>query len=241
MTLPSLHEVAALFPAVEEFCLQRGMNKDFSNGAIVALSGGADSVFLLIFASYLSKKHGFPLFAVHVNHGIRGEEAKRDEDFCRDLCSAYSVPLSVFYVNVPEETEKTKESTEQAARRLRYDVFYEVLRQREGAVLLTAHTATDNLETVLFHLARGTGLRGLVGIPPQRGRILRPLLTQNAQVIRCALRADGVPYMHDSTNEDTAYTRNRIRKTLLPAFLSVHGEAERSVSRMCRQIAVDDD
>lgn len=237
--LPPLTASIELFDKVKAFCLEAGLISSIQNGVIVALSGGADSVFLFFCALYFSKEYGFPLSAVHVNHGIRGEEADRDEAFCRDLCEKYGIALKVFSVDTPKAAEASGESLEQAARRLRYDAFSDVMRDTP-ACLLTAHTATDNLETVLFRMARGTGLRGLTGIPACRQRIVRPLLTLNAQDLRRALQADGVAYVEDSTNSDMEIARNYIRKQVLPAFLSVHGGAEQAVTRMCRQLDADE-
>ncbi len=232
---------APLFAQAEEFCARHCLLRDFSGGAAVALSGGADSVFLLYYMRVLSQRENFPLEALHVNHGIRGKEAEEDELFCRELCARMAIPFHVFHEDVPREVKLHGGTEEEAARRVRYRVFDEYLAAHLKFVLLTAHTATDNLETVLFRMARGTGLRGLTGIPVRRGRILRPLLSLNGAALRSALDVGGISYVQDSTNEDVTYTRNYIRHQLLPAFLSVHPAAEEAVTGMCRRLARDED
>lgn len=218
------------------------MQTDFEKGVLVALSGGADSVFLLLMMRELSKEQGFSLAALHVNHGIRGDEARCDEDFSRNLCKTLEIPFYSTFVDVPSIAKREKGTLEEIARRERYAVFEEFLRTHEEyGVCVTAHHATDHLETVLFHMARGTGLSGLTGIPVRRGKYLRPMLSLTASEIREALDSESVSYVSDSTNEDTAYTRNYIRHELLPAFLKVHGECEQSVLRMSRHLASDEE
>ncbi len=224
------------------FCKECGMEADFEKGVLVALSGGADSVFLLLLMHELSKEQGFSLAALHVNHGIRGEEAVRDENFSRNLASSLGIPFYSEFVDVPSIALKEKGTLEELARRERYAILDAFLDTHEKyGVCVTAHHATDHLETVLFHMARGTGLSGLTGIPARRGRYLRPLLSLASREIREALDGALVSYVEDSTNEDTAYTRNYIRHELLPAFLKVHGASEQSVLRMSRHLASDED
>ena len=187
---------------------------------IVGLSGGADSVCLL---HVLQSLDALPLHltAVHVNHGLRGEEAARDERFCRQFCETLGVEFCSVHVNVPAESAKTGEGHEACGRRLRYAVFRKAA--GEDGYILTAHTADDNAETVLMHLLRGTGLSGLGGIPPVRGNILRPLLScTRADVERYCAKHD-LSYMTDSTNEDgTPYFHKVISEYDKNAYVLMH-------------------
>ena len=144
----------------------------YNTDVAVALSGGADSVALLLALSELKEKYGLTLSAIHVNHCLRGEESDRDETFAVKLCESLGVPLTVTRIDVKGEAEKTGESIELAARNLRYEVF----RNEAVGLVATAHTASDNIETALFNMTRGAGLKGMAGIPPKRDIFVRPLI-----------------------------------------------------------------
>ena len=173
-----------------------------------ALSGGADSVCLLHCLRECKDAFGLTLSAIHVQHGLRGEESLRDEQFCRTLCADWGVPLQVIAVAV----QRSGRSLEEAAREARYAAFAE---HAEGYVA-TAHTASDNFETMLFRLVRGTGLKGLGGIPPVRERYLRPLLTVSRANVEDYLRENGIGYVTDSTNLTDDYARNFLRHQVVP-------------------------
>ena len=194
---------------------------------LCALSGGADSVVLLHVLREIFHGCDIRLRAVHVNHSIRGEEAKRDEDFCRDLCKRLDIELIVRIVDAPGFAAENGTGLEEAARELRYRVFDDVL--ESGEVVATAHNATDNAETVLFNLIRGAGSRGLAGIPPVRDRIIRPLIASDREVIRDFASKNGIEYVVDSTNADTAYTRNFIRAELIPRAKKLNPAFESTV------------
>ena len=156
----------------------------------VAYSGGADSAALLaLMHEYAAGAH-IPLTAVHVHHGIRGAEADRDVQACRAFCEENSSPLVIRYADVPALAEAWSVGMEEAARRVRYEIFEELIGGKEDAFLATAHSADDNLETVLFHMLRGAGTAGMGGIPASRGRYIRPLLGCTAQEIREFCRAE---------------------------------------------------
>ena len=226
----------------ESFCQSNGLLELFESGVAVAFSGGADSVFLLHFILSLSKQKNFSFCAFHVNHGLRGEESERDEAFCRSLCCSLGVPFFSERVSVAECREERGGTIEEAARRARYRAFSDFLdAHSEYAYLLTAHTASDNLETVLFRLARGTGLRGLCGIPLKRERFLRPLLSLNGEEIRESLQEQSLSYVLDSTNRDVTYRRNYIRSEVVPPFLQIHEDAEKTLTRVCRNLSLDED
>ena len=174
---------------------------------ICAVSGGADSVALL-FALYLLKdKINIQLEAAHFNHHLRGEESQRDENFVRDLCTRYDIPLHVGGAQV----QPGKKGLEAAAR----DARYAFLQSLDGKIA-TAHTADDNAETVLLHLIRGTGLKGLGGIAPQRGKLIRPMLCVTRQEVEDFLTEWSLPHVEDSSNETDAFLRNRIRHHVMP-------------------------
>ena len=206
-----------------------------NTAVLVGFSGGADSVTLLSVLQELSGGFGdvpaFPLYACHVHHGIRGAEADRDEQFCRTFCEERGIPFTALHADVPKLAAESGESLETCGRKVRYGFFEEVsdriLRQHpdlSGVRVATAHTASDNAETVLFHLARGTGLAGLAGIPPVRDSVIRPLIELEREDIEAYCEDRGLPYMIDSTNDDVSYTRNRIRHEVLPALEEVcHG------------------
>ena len=189
---------------------------------LVALSGGADSVALLHLLSERAEKDHFLLAACHVNHGIRGEEADRDEAFCYTLCQKMQIPLYTVRVDVPLVAKANKKGLEETARELRYDALGRLKNELGFDFIATAHHAEDHLETVLFHLARGCGTEGLFGILPMRGDLIRPLLHCQKKDLLSYLSHIGQPFCTDSTNEDTDITRNYIRKVLLPGLQHIN-------------------
>ncbi|MCD8107458.1 MAG: tRNA lysidine(34) synthetase TilS [Oscillospiraceae bacterium] len=176
---------------------------------LVALSGGADSVSLLI----ALKELGYPVFAVHVNHHLRGEESDRDESFCRDLCKRLHVELHVEHVDVRSYCEKTGKSTEEGARVLRYEALN---KNAGGCKIATAHNLDDCFETTLFNLVRGCGIGGLTGIPPVRDNIVRPLIGTSRAEILDFLESKGETFVTDSTNLEDDCSRNIIRLKVVP-------------------------
>ena len=203
----------------------------------VALSGGADSVALLLVLSELSAELGFSLSAVHVNHLLRGEESDRDEQFCRDLCSRLNIPLQVFRRDALAFSQTLGVSVETGARELRYGIFNSLSCDK----IATAHNLNDNAETLLFRLARGTGLHGLSGIPPIRGRIIRPLIECTREEIEGYLAEKGQAFVTDSTNLSDDYARNRIRHHVIPELSAAHGAFPACVTRMTESFAEDED
>ena len=186
---------------------------------ICGLSGGADSVCLLLVLCELSSKIEFTVKALHVNHCLRGAESERDEKFCCDLCERLDIPFTAVSCNVKEFAEKNSLSVEESARKLRYSVFRE---NSENGKIATAHNANDNLETVILNLARGSAIKGFAGIPPVRGNIIRPLLTVSRKEIEKYLADKGQNYVTDSTNLSDDYTRNKIRHKILPVLEEIN-------------------
>ena len=190
-----------------------------------ALSGGADSVCLLLMLNNLKEKLGIKLEAVHINHHLRGEESMRDENFCRELCKKYSIKLDVYDVDVEKREKEFSESCEEAARNLRYEIFAKYEK------VATAHTASDNLETSIYNYMRGSGLSGIAGIPPVRDKkIIRPLLMLSRNDIEEYLLEKSENYVTDSTNLTDDYSRNRIRHNLVPLMKEWNKSIEKTSS-----------
>lgn len=186
------------------------------DGVITGLSGGADSVCLLWILAGLRKQWGLCLEAVHVNHGIRGEEAVRDQKFAVSFAESLGIPCHVVTKNVPKLARKWQVTEEEAGRICRYQCFEELRQELGYDKIAVAHHRDDQAETILFQLLRGSGLRGLGGMRPKRGVIVRPLLETGRQEIEQLLQKEKLSYCIDSTNNQENYTRNRIRHQVLP-------------------------
>lgn len=204
---------------------------------LCALSGGADSVALLVILKELSEKLGFTLSAAHLNHGIRGNEADRDEEYCRELCKRLEVPFVSHKVNVPDECKKSGEGLEECARRLRYAFLRSTMRDLDCNKICTAHHADDNIETVLMHMIRGCSVRGLTGIAPSLHDLIRPLLNVRKQELIAFLDEKGIPYVFDSTNNCLDSTRNFIRHKILPEIYEINPSADKAFNRMCSSLS----
>ncbi len=202
----------------------------------VGLSGGADSVCLLLALNDLKNELGITVMALHVNHCLRGEESDRDERFCIELCEKAGIPIITGRFDVLSRSKADKTSTELAARDVRYEFFRE---QTAGKKLATAHNANDNAETVIFNLARGTGIKGISGIPPCRDNIIRPLIETTREQIEEYLKEKNQPYVTDSTNLTDDYTRNRIRHNVIPVLLSVNSSLFGTISTNSENFRLD--
>lgn len=213
---------------------------------LVGFSGGADSSVLLRLMKEKCEKSGIKLFAAHVNHGIRGEEALRDKEFCRSVCEKENIPFFSCDKDVPALAEKSGEGLEECARKIRYDFFAEIMENRSIDALATAHNADDNLETVLFYMFRGCGANGLGGIPPVRSfdgtrKIIRPLIYASKEEILNFAKKSGIDFVTDSTNTDTDYTRNYIRAEIVPRLKKICPSPEDAISKLCPAIRYDND
>ena len=199
---------------------------------ICAVSGGADSVALL-FALYLLKdKLNIQLEAAHFNHHLRGEESQRDEDFVKNLCDRYDVPLHL----CGGEIVPGKKGLEAAAR----DARYGFLRSLSGKIA-TAHTADDNAETVLMHLIRGTGLKGLGGITPIHGNVIRPMLRITRQDVEGFLEEWCLSHIEDSSNGTDAFLRNRVRHHVMPLLAAENPKIAENLSQMALRLRLDEE
>ena len=204
---------------------------------LVGFSGGADSVTLLhALYTLLGKER---VIALHINHMLRGKEADGDEEFCRDFCQTREIPFLSQKINVKEICGKT--GFEETARNVRYAAFAAIAEQMQCSTVSLAHTASDNLETVIFNLCRGAGASGLSGIPVQRplGKltVVRPLLDVTREEIIAYTEENGLPFRTDSTNSDTAYTRNFIRAEIIPRMKTVNTRAEENARYASAAIA----
>ena len=190
---------------------------------IVALSGGADSMSLLYALYSLREKLGITVKATHLNHNIRGEEALRDQNFVAEQCRKLGVELFCETADVPKIAKESGQSLELAARSVRYEFLERIA---GDSLIATAHTASDNLETMLFNLTRGSGLDGLCGIPVKRGIFIRPLLYATRDEVEKYCDEKNIPFVTDSTNLSDDYTRNKIRHNVIPILKELNPKAE---------------
>lgn len=199
---------------------------------VCAVSGGADSVALLFALYLLKEKLGIRLEAAHFNHNLRGEESDRDAAFVKTLCQRYDIPLHMGSANVMAG----KKGLEAAARDARYG-FFETLHGK----IATAHTADDNAETVLMHMIRGSGLKGLGGISPVRGKLIRPMLLVTRQQVMDFLEEYHLPFVEDSSNETDAFLRNRLRHHVIPLLKQENPRLGENLSAMAMRLRQDEE
>ena len=199
---------------------------------LVALSGGADSVALLLILNEL----GYITNCCHINHQLRGEESDSDEVFCVELCKKIETKLFVEKLDIYTFCKKNKLGIEEGARLLRYNAFEKYC---YGKKIATAHTNSDNLETVLINLTRGTALTGLCGIPPVRGNIIRPLIYCTRDDIENYLKCKNQEYVTDSTNLSCDFTRNKIRHEVIPRLVEINPGLHRTFLKTVNSISRD--
>lgn len=204
---------------------------------LIALSGGADSVFLTHFLISIREEYDLTLKAAHIEHGIRGEESAADCEFVENLCKENGIECHTLHINAPAEAKEADMTVEEYSRHRRY-AFFDTI---ECDKIATAHNLSDNIETLLFRLARGTSIRGLCGIPAKRGKIIRPLLDLSGEEIRAYLDENGIPYRVDSTNADNSYSRNRIRNEIVPLLKELNFDLEASMARFIESVGEDSD
>jgi len=218
-----------------------GVSKD--TPILVALSGGADSSALLYMLAAYAKSNDVRIYAAHVNHMIRGEEADRDEEFCKRFAESLGVELFVCRRDVPEYAKSTSQSVETAARQVRYEFFDSIMKEHGIPILATAHNANDNLETIIFNICRGCGLSGVSGIPQSRpckhGTVVRPILYMSRAEILDFCRQNSLEFVTDSTNTDTDYTRNKIRAQVIPTLTEINSAAVENAARLSQSLRED--
>ena len=199
---------------------------------IVALSGGADSVALLLFLDEM----GYQVHAAHCNFHLRGAESDRDEAFCESLCLQKNIPFHRIHFDTLTYAETHHVSVEMAARELRYGYFEQLRKDIGASGICVAHHRDDSVETVLLNLIRGTGLRGLTGIQPRKGYILRPLLCVSRQEIEQYLQAKGQSYVTDSTNLVAEVQRNVVRLKVLPLLETINPAVADNIQRTAENL-----
>ncbi len=235
-----------MIAAVKNTIVRRGM---LSNGAhvIVGLSGGADSVSLLASLLELREELGITVSALHIHHGIRGEEADGDLNFCRRLCEGLGVELQWMRLDIPAIAAERSIGLEQCGRECRYEQFAAAALEK-NAVIATAHTLSDSAETVLFNLARGSGLSGVCGIPPVRQircengsevTVIRPLIDVTREDVEAYCKDKRLSYVTDGTNADNTYRRNLIRNRVIPALRDVNPSLHTAIGRFTECAAQD--
>lgn len=216
-----------VFPKVKKIIERYNM---FSPGdrVLVGVSGGPDSVCLLHILNRCRKEMALSLHIVHINHGIRKRESKREEKFVSHLASRMSLPITVKSLDVPSYARKKRLTIEEAARDMRYSAFEQLAGKLNAKKIALGHTASDQVETVLMHLLRGSGPQGLSGIPPVRKlgstAIVRPLIEVNREEILNYLKKNNLTFCLDSSNRKTEYFRNKVRLKLLPLLRKNYNE-----------------
>ncbi|MBQ6967087.1 MAG: tRNA lysidine(34) synthetase TilS [Lachnospiraceae bacterium] len=205
---------------------------DRGDRIIIGVSGGADSMCLLFLMSEISESMGFRPEVIHVHHGIRGKSADEDERYVKEICERLKISVKSVHVDVPSFAEKEGLSEEEAGRILRYRIFEE----EKPDKIAIAHHSEDSAETLLFNLFRGTGLKGLAGIQPVSGKIIRPLIFFSREEIEEYCREKGIRYRTDETNEDLSYARNRIRRSIIPEAEKINSSALKHILEASERI-----
>lgn len=209
---------------VLEFMEQHHMIKE-GERILVAVSGGADSMCLLLVLFQLCTTQKFEICVVHVEHGIRGKESEEDAQFVENFCKMHKIPCKVYHCKAEKYAKEHKMTVEEGARELRYGYFKEAAKEFSADKIAVAHHQNDSAETMLFHLARGTDLKGLCGILPVRENVIRPLLCVERREIEAYLKEQGQAYCMDETNKELEYSRNRIRHQVLPELVQINQQA----------------
>lgn len=212
----------------------------FSHGdkLVVGVSGGADSVCLLHLLKACEREWELSLFVVHIHHGIRGAEADSDAAFVAGLAEQLSLPFFLVRGDIPALAEKSGMSEEEAGRQFRYDELEKIRREQRADYIAVAHHRDDQAETVLFRLFRGTGVRGLAGMEPKRGVVIRPLLFASGKDLRKMLYRHGYEWQEDATNRDRTYCRNWIRHELLPLVTEhINAQAVSHIAKTAADVA----
>lgn len=205
------------------------------DSVVVGLSGGADSVCLILLLDEIRKDIEFDIKAVHINHGIRGENADRDEAFSKALCERLSIPFESFHVDVPSLAKNSGLTLEEAGRNARYECYSKV-----GKLVALAHHIDDQAETVLFNIVRGSGIKGVGGIEPVKEKnditVIRPLLCISREEIIKYLEENGEPFCTDETNLENDYSRNLIRNEIMKEFNSIQPQSARHIADMATEL-----
>ncbi|MCD8382928.1 MAG: tRNA lysidine(34) synthetase TilS [Clostridiales bacterium] len=224
---------------VEAYCRRMGFPLERGDVVLCAVSGGVDSMALLHLLWRWSRREGFSLTAATFDHGLR-EAGAEDVNFVCRWCGERDIPVRTGRGDVPARVRDTGETTEEAARVLRYAFLEDCAGALGADWIATAHQADDNAETLLLHLLRGSGLRGLGGIPPRRGKLIRPLLEVTREELTAYARANAIPWREDASNDDTAYTRNFVRHQVMPLLKERNPNLARTLGRTAESLRLDE-
>ena len=215
-----------------------------TGGVLVALSGGADSICLLNLFISAKKSGAFPyrLAAAHLNHSLRGKEADRDEEFCKNVCEKCGIEFFAKKLDIAAIAKENGLCTEEAARNERYSFFADILRENEDLQFVaTAHNKDDFCETMILNLLRGSGIDGLSSIPKKRGNIIRPLIDVSRAEIIDYIKENSLEFVTDSTNTETEYTRNKVRHNVIPRFAEITPAYLDCITRSAKLLLTDAD
>ena len=207
---------------------------------LAAVSGGLDSMCLLHLLTTWGRERNLAVIAAHFNHGLRGAFADRDEAFVQEICAKWGIPCVVGRGDTRALAEREGLSIEEAARKLRYAFLEEQQREQRCTFILTAHHADDNAETMLLNLLRGTGSRGLTGIPASRGSIKRPFLRVTREELTAYAEKHGIPHVEDETNQELDAVRNVLRQKVLPVLRELNPRAVENMTRTAELLLQDE-
>ncbi|MGL5681479.1 MAG: tRNA lysidine(34) synthetase TilS [Marinifilaceae bacterium] len=210
--------------ALTHFFKQHQINADNAT-FLVALSGGADSMTLL----HLLHHVGVKVIALHCNFHLRGEESNEDEQFVWEYCQQNNIPIHITSFETNDYAQRHGLSIEMAARELRYNWFREKLKELQADYIVVGHHADDQVETILINLCRGTGIKGLTGMQPINGKIIRPLLHHTQEQVMNYIDTHNIPYRFDSSNDSDAYVRNKIRHQVLPVLKKINPSLQETI------------
>lgn len=220
-----------MFDKINKAITDYNMLNNIDN-VIVALSGGADSMSLLHFLSKHAEYYGINVYAAHLNHMLRGAESERDYNFVNDYCDVSGIKLFSRNSDISALAAKRGIGLEECGRQERYAFFEELCEQMANTVVATAHTSSDNAETVLLNITRGCGTDGLCGIPPVRGKIIRPLIKCSRTDVEKYCKENSISFVTDSTNLQDDYNRNKIRLKVIPVLKQINPSVEEAVNRL---------
>lgn len=216
--------------------------KPFKNKRVAAaVSGGMDSMALLYYLKQNKEKYNITLMVVNIEHGIRGIDSVNDSEFVEAHCQKLDIEFIGYKVSAPKFSKASKIGLEAAARKLRYDCFFDALKTHELDFIATAHHMSDNAESVLFNLLRGTGLKGVGGISENYNSIIRPMLKVSRAQIETFIKSNNIEYVVDKTNSDQTYSRNYIRCSIMPPIKRAFPNAEKALCAFAKAAADDDE
>ena len=233
---------SAIYDRILHTVERENMRPLIHTGVVIGFSGGADSVLLTSFLKEYERRNGkhIPMLAVHVNHGIRGAEAERDERFSFEFTNQIGIDFYSHSVDIPTVSRELGIGTEEAARNARYSIFSNIILSRDDlSAIAVAHNATDNAETVIMNILRGCGLSGACGIKPIRDNIFRPLIAISKSEILSLLDEHQIPYVTDSTNLTSDYSRNYVRNEILPLLKRLSGNPDAAFLKLSENLRSD--